>query len=236
MIFAALVGSATAAPAQTTGTTSGSPGRPVATLESATDQPLPRIRRSLIPLSLSNRFSDDPHLFSTEYLWRALHGKLRRSDETDVPTSEQYASRYGIEPELAAKILNISLAEGVDPELAFRLIRVESEFEPKARSRSGALGLAQLMPATARGIDSSLRTESAVLEPTNNLRVGFRYLRTLIEMFDGDVRLGVLAYNRGENAVIRALRRGDDPENGYARKVLGSSTTGRYKGPGVVDP
>lgn len=145
-----------------------------------------------------------------------------------------YAQRYRISKDLALQIVQTALAEGIDPELAFRLIRVESVFRTDARGPSGSLGLTQLMPSTARAIDRSLRTEAQILEPEANLRTGFRYLRKLIERYKGDVRLGVLAYNRGETAVDRALRAGRDPENGYSRKVLGNAAN-RYTGKGVVE-
>lgn len=151
------------------------------------------------------------------------------------PLAAIYSERYGINDDLALTIVEHALAEGIDPELAFRLIRVESVFRPTARSPLGALGLVQLMPGTARSVDRSLRTERDILEPSNNLRVGFRYLRGLIERYD-DVRLGLLAYNRGSHAVDRALRRGVDPENGYSHKVLGTRGSNPYDGPGVIPP
>jgi soluble lytic murein transglycosylase-like protein len=123
--------------------------------------------------------------------------------------------------------------EGIDPDLAFRLVRVESFFRVAARGPRGALGLTQLMPATARTIDRNLRTEAQILDPVTNLRTGFRYLRRMIERYDGDVRLGLLAYNRGELAVDRALRQGQDPENGYSSRVLGSAED-RYSGLGLL--
>ena len=145
-----------------------------------------------------------------------------------------YAVRYDIPEDLAFQVLESALAEGVDPDLAFRLVRVESVFEPHARGPNGALGLTQLMPSTARAIDNSLRTEEQILEPATNLRTGFRYLRRLIERYRGDVRLGLLAYNRGEGTVDRALRGGRDPENGYSRRVLG--VTGEfYTGSGLLE-
>ena len=73
-----------------------------------------------------------------------------------------------------------------------------------------------------------------MLEPKTNLRVGFRYLRRLIRDFDGDVRLALLAYNRGEGTVSRLLRRGRDPENGYSGKVLGRGES-RYSGKGTFE-
>lgn len=147
--------------------------------------------------------------------------------------SDRFAQRYGISPALARDIADAAQTEGIDPELAFRLVRTESRFNPRARGPAGALGLVQLMPGTARALDRSLRTEAAVLEPRTNLRVGFRYLRRLIGMFDGDVRLALLAYNRGEGTVSRLLRRGRDPENGYSGRVLGRGSE-RYTGNGIA--
>lgn len=145
-----------------------------------------------------------------------------------------YAQIYGISRDLAQQIIDVALSEGIDPELGFRLVRVESVFRTRARGPQGALGLTQLMPSTARSIDGSLRTREQILEPATNLRVGFRYLRRMIEKYDGSVRLGLLAYNRGEGTVSRALRQGRDPENGYSHRVLGTRTEHPYRGTGLV--
>jgi hypothetical protein len=145
-----------------------------------------------------------------------------------------YARIYGISPDLAQQIIDSALSEGLDPELGFRLVRVESVFRTRARGPQGALGLTQLMPSTARSVDGSLRTREQILDPATNLRVGFRYLRRMIEKYDGDVRLGLLAYNRGEGTVSRVLRQGRDPENGYSHRVLGTRTEHPYRGTGLV--
>ena len=150
------------------------------------------------------------------------------------PLNDEYARRYRISPELARDIIEVATAEGIDPDLAFRLIQVESRFVRHARGPQPTLGLMQLMPGTARQLDPSLRTEAAVLDPANNMRTGFRYLRSLIQRYDGNVRLGLLAYNRGENACYRALRRGQDPENGYSRKGLNARPGARYQGKGLI--
>jgi soluble lytic murein transglycosylase-like protein len=184
-------------------------------------------RPQVLPLHLTQK-----ELLSTEYLRRALQQSQKRADEGSP--AQRYAVRYRIPLELAQQILDISRAEGLDPELAFRLVRTESRFHTRARGPAGALGLTQLMPSTARSMDPSLRTEAAVLEPATNLRLGFRYMRMMIDKFGGDVRLGLLAYNRGETAVKRALKRGVDPENGYSRKVLGTHNGSAYKGNGVA--
>ena len=164
-------------------------------------------------------------------LWDRLRGELRRFRETHAPFA--FARRYRISSELASTIHAAAQAEGIDPELAFRLVRVESNFNPRARSHAGALGLTQLMPYTARAVDRSMNTRERVLEPEANLRVGFRYLHGLLRHYRGDVRLALVAYNRGEGAVDRDLRRGRDPENGYARLVMNVGGE-RYRGSGLA--
>ena len=141
----------------------------------------------------------------------------------------RYSNQYGITAGLAGKVFDASMREGVDPELGFRLVRLESEFNPHAISKVGALGLTQLMPSTARLFDKTM-TREKLFQPDANLRVGFRYLRTLLDMYKGNVNLALLAYNRGEDAVWRDVRAGVNPGNGYDRSVLRG-----YKGKGTVD-
>lgn len=189
--------------------------------------------------------------FDTKYLHRAADVAMERyrgeAPEATAPReepqpnadepqkrAETLAKRYGVARELAQKIVEMALAEGIDPELGFRMIRVESGFKPTARGPQGAAGLLQLMPSTARTVDRSVNTRAELLDPQTNLRIGFRYLRQMIERYDGDVRLGVLAYNRGEIAVDRALKTGRDPENGYSHKVLGTRGGTPYAGRGLV--
>ena len=141
----------------------------------------------------------------------------------------RYSNQYGITAGMAGKVFDSSIREGVDPELGFRLVRLESEFNPHAVSKVGALGLTQLMPSTARLFDKSV-TREKLFQPDVNLRVGFRYLRTLLDMYKGNVNLALLAYNRGEDAVWRDVRAGVNPGNGYDRSVLRG-----YKGKGTID-
>ena len=141
----------------------------------------------------------------------------------------QYSTRYGINAGLAAKVFDASIREGIDPELAFRLVRLESEFNPRAVSKVGALGLTQLMPSTAKLYDATI-TREKLFTPEVNLRVGFKYLRTLLDMYKGNVRYALLAYNRGEDAVWRDIRAGVNPGNGYDSSVMQG-----YKGKGRID-
>jgi soluble lytic murein transglycosylase-like protein len=131
-----------------------------------------------------------------------------------------YAARYGISPRLAGEILDAADAEGLDPELGFRLVRVESEFHERAVSPVGALGLTQLMPATAAEMQPGI-TREQIFHRETNLRLGFRYMGMLLRMYDGDVEEALHAYNRGMGTVARIRAGGGDPANGYAAKVLG---------------
>jgi soluble lytic murein transglycosylase-like protein len=140
-----------------------------------------------------------------------------------------FSSRYRVSADIAASVYDIALAEGIEPELAFRLVRVESQFNERATSPVGAIGLTQLMPATARYFQKGITT-SQLYDRETNLRIGFRYLRTLINEHDGNLKMALLVYNRGPAAVERARAAGLDPANGYDRMV-----TRGYRGSGVVD-
>jgi soluble lytic murein transglycosylase-like protein len=97
---------------------------------------------------------------------------------------------------------------GVDFELLQALIATESGFDAQAVSPKGALGLMQLMPATAAryGVtaDAKVPLEKKLFDARTNIRAGTRYLADLIRMFPGKLDLAVAAYNAGENAVMRA--------------------------------
>ena len=74
----------------------------------------------------------------------------------------QYSTKYGIPAGMAGKVFDASLREGIDPELAFRLVRLESEFNARAVSKVGAIGLTQLMPSTAVHVREGRHAGAAV--------------------------------------------------------------------------
>lgn len=136
-------------------------------------------------------------------------------------------------------IQSYSRSARVDPDLLQGLIREESRFNPRARSATGALGLAQLMPSTARQVADSLRLASfdvsSLLQPAPNIRLGAAYLGQLLKHFDGNPAYAVAAYNAGPAAVERwrkALPQADldewvehiafDETRDYVKRVLGS--------------
>jgi soluble lytic murein transglycosylase-like protein len=132
---------------------------------------------------------------------------------------DQAVSRYGISQPLAADIHDAAVGADIDPELGFGLVNTESTFKPGAVSNVGARGLTQVMPRTARWLEPGIRADD-LFDREVNLRLGFNYLRNLIDKYEGDVRLALLAYNRGPGTVDRLLAGGTDPDNGYADKVL----------------
>lgn len=109
-------------------------------------------------------------------------------------------------------IIEAAARHQLDPLLIYLVMREESGFNHRAVSRAGARGLMQLMPATARrlGIQN-------IHNPRENVEAGTRYLRWLIETFDGDVNLALAAYNAGEGAVRR-----------YGRRIPPYAETRRY--------
>lgn len=141
----------------------------------------------------------------------------------------RFSTRFRVSPELARLVHDIAVEQGIEPELAFRLVQVESRFNPRAASPAGAVGLTQLMPGTAREFEPDV-TREQLLDPATNLRIGFRYLRALIREQRGDLRLALLVYNRGPIAVAQDLARGVDPANGYERVVMRG-----YRGRGILD-
>ncbi len=140
-----------------------------------------------------------------------------------------YSSRYGIAASLASSIVDIAYAEGIDPELAFRLVKLESDFNPRATSPVGAVGLTQVMPSTAQYYVKGI-TREGLYDSNTNLRVGFRYLSGLVKEYKGDVNLALLVYNRGPVAVQKARAEGGNPSNGYDRIL-----TKGYRGKGTVE-
>lgn len=121
-------------------------------------------------------------------------------------------------------IAPLAARHGVDAALVRAVVETESGFEPRARSRKGAMGLMQLMPRTAR--------QYAVPDPYDppaNLEAGIRHLKTLLDRYD--VRLALAAYNAGEATVQRHGGVPPYPETReYVERVL--RRLEHYRGPG----
>ncbi len=119
--------------------------------------------------------------------------------------------------EIDAAIDEAAVRHNVDPSLVRALIKVESNFNPNAVSRKGAMGLMQLMPQTARQLNVT-----NPFDPEQNVDAGVRHLKQLMESFGGDVKLSLAAYNAGAGAVSRS---GGVPHfaetRNYVRRITG---------------
>ncbi len=95
-------------------------------------------------------------------------------------------------------IISAAVTHRIDPAMIAAVVAVESNFNPKARSYAGAIGLMQINGVTAR----YLKIKN-IYDPRTNILAGARYLRELLEKFDGDTKLMLAAYNAGPGAVKR---------------------------------
>lgn len=119
-----------------------------------------------------------------------------------IAAAEAQSAATAVDPSILARtpygeiIAAMSEAHGVDPMLVRALIQVESNYRPKAKSHKGAMGLMQLMPATAR--EHKVRNP---YDPKANIGAGVKHLKALIDRFDGALDMALAAYNAGEGAV-----------------------------------
>lgn len=157
----------------------------------------------------------------TSDLARASYGELglRSSVLRRTATIRDYAGRYAIGWTLSERIHDAAVDAGIDVDLAYRLVGVESSFKQGAIGPAGSIGFTQVQPNTARWLDPSVTRED-LFDVDTNLRLGFGYLRMLIDRY-GSTRLALLAYNRGPGTIQEVLAAGEDPANGYAARVLG---------------
>lgn len=147
---------------------------------------------------------------TTEHRWKPVpHARARAAKSAaaevdrflDRPNMEQNsAPRNGFtQKEIDEAIVSAASRHSVDPNLVRALVKVESNFNPNAVSRKGAMGLMQLMPQTARQLKLS-----NPFNPEQNIDAGVRHLRDLLDSYGGDVRLSLAAYNAGMGAVARS--------------------------------
>lgn len=127
--------------------------------------------------------------------------------------------------DLQMLVRQVSMEHGVDPKLVDALVRVESDYDHRAVSRVGAMGLMQLMPATAKRL-----AVDDPFDPEANVRGGVREFSRLLERYSGNLQFALAAYNAGEGAV--AKYRGVPPyeeTRSYVSRILSIYTGRPYK-------
>jgi soluble lytic murein transglycosylase-like protein len=123
---------------------------------------------------------------------------VMQSGAISEPTAEHVIETTG-NPKYDEYIKQAAARNGIDPNLIVSVMRQESGFNARALSYKGATGLMQLMPGTARrfGVTN-------IYDPQQNIEGGARYLRFLLDQFNGDISLVLAGYNAGENAVVNS--------------------------------
>ena len=187
------------------------------------DNPLPRFSALLAECQVVQALAPEPDPAATA---RPANGPdvviiVRRPDADGglrLPGRTQ-AGLPMLSPTLARLVEAAAERHEIDARIVQAVIQVESAYDPQARSPKGALGLMQLMPATAVRLGAT--PSSNLFDPALNIELGVRYLRLLGNMFNGRLDLVLAAYNAGEGAVMKhGMRVPPYPETqAYVRKI-----------------
>ncbi|HCJ51350.1 MAG TPA: transglycosylase [Gallionella sp.] len=123
-------------------------------------------------------------------------------EEMGTSNQANASPKTGNVPAYASIVNEVAMEAGIDKALVHAVVAAESGYNPTAVSRTGAKGLMQLMPATAKRY-----AVKDVFDPAQNLRAGAHYLKDLLVQFDGKLELALAAYNAGEQTVLRYGRK-----------------------------
>ena len=160
-----------------------------------------------------------------------LDGHSQTHPALDYRARDYRTLNVGFTPQdIDAAIDEAAARHNVDPNLVRSVVKVESNFNPNAVSRKGAMGLMQLMPATARSLNVS-----NPFDPQQNIDAGVRHLKKLLDNYGGDVRLSLAAYNAGAGAVTRSagIPRFRETRN-YVRRITDLYAGGGEGGSRVI--
>lgn len=156
---------------------------------------------------------------------------LQHQEEADQLREElnrirRYSEHYRTTPEIIAAVIRESENRGVNPLIMLELIRRESNFQPAAVSRDGAVGLCQLRPVTAQEAARELCLEyrpEALVDADYSIKLGTYYLAKLVNMYNEDYHRALTAYNRGITGLNRYIKRTGSPVSRYSSQIYNNT-------------
>lgn len=174
-----------------------------------------------------------------QHKWNEQHEERIRVKSRMTAVLSNFGDSMHQDPALMAELI-ISKCEQtrLDPFIVLGMIKAESDFNSRAVSSEGAMGLMQIQPATASILDPDAdfgpeNSQRLLLDNDLNISLGTRYLAKLMRRFGGDLQMALEAYNKGPDGMLTLLSAGVDEEGRYSVKVINNSR--KYK-KGMVPP
>lgn len=173
--------------------------------------------------NLSKKYSKLKTDFDSTLKLLNLYLDVQKISELIGQFDTQY-NKYNI-TDIAFSIVEESVKNNLDPYLMLAIIKTESSFNYKSVSRKGAIGLMQLLPNTAYYIsekvdDLYIENKKEIFDPVVNIRLGINYYSYLLNKFNGNEEIAIVAYNLGPRNIYKYLAKGRNIPKFYYYKVM----------------